>query len=222
MSSIPDGPNLKKRTGRRGVNTRTPEQRDLSRRVAVGLYCKGHPQRAIVEVLARDYGIEVSVSQVCRDLTAAREEWREEYAGEIHELKLRELAKIDNLERTYWEGFERSQRDRERRQTKRKKTPAGEKAGKSAAMLAEETAVLVEGKDGDHRWLAGVQWCIERRIVLLGIEAPKKVELAGAEGGPIRVEDGMPEEVFERAFAVLKERIVSEVATHEPGPASGS
>ena len=183
------------------------------------------PQRAIAEVLARDYGIELSVSQVCRDLQAAREEWRAEYAGEIHDLRLRELAKIDNLERTYWEGFERSQRDRERKKTERKRTPAGKdgKKGREEDVLAETVAVTVEGKDGDARWLNGVQWCIERRILLLGIEAPKKVELAGADGGPIKVEDGgMPEEVFERAFAVLRERIVHE-AQHGPDerPASG-
>lgn len=222
MTEVPPGPNLRNPGGKRGANTRNPEQRDLCRRVAVALYCKGHPQRAIAETLARDYGIAISVAQVCLDIKAVRAEWREEYREEINELKLRELGKIDNLERTYWEGFERSQRDRERRQTKRKREP-GEKGdgGKPAALVAEETAVIVEGKDGDHRWLAGVQWCIERRIALLGIEAPRKVELAGADGGPIKVEDGgMPDEVFERAFGVLKERILAEAATHGPGPTS--
>lgn len=33
---------------------------------------------------------------------------------------------------------------------------------------------------GDPRYLAGVQWCIEIRCKLLGIEAPKRVDVTSA------------------------------------------
>ena len=44
------------------------------------------------------------------------------------------------------------------------------------------------GQAGDPRFLAGVQWCIERRCKIIGIDAPTKSELTGAGGKPLTVE----------------------------------
>jgi len=50
---------------------------------------------------------------------------------------------------------------------KQKGTP-GEEQGKVKTSTVERT---VKGQAGDPRFLTGVQWCIERRCKILGIDA---------------------------------------------------
>ncbi|MHC4984512.1 MAG: hypothetical protein ACYTF6_15275, partial [Planctomycetota bacterium] len=45
--------------------------------------------------------------------------------------------------------------------------------------VAEQPAVVAKarkGQAGDPRFLAGVQWCIERRCKILGLDAPTKAQ----------------------------------------------
>lgn len=39
---------------------------------------------------------------------------------------------------------------------------------------------------GDPRFLQGVQWCIDRRCKLLGLDAPTKQEITGKDGAPLK------------------------------------
>jgi hypothetical protein len=89
-----------------------------------------------------------------------------------------ELARIDQLEREAWGEWERSKTVREKSKTTKAQRQKGD----------ESTAQLErEGRLGDPRYLERVAWCIERRIKLLGLDAPERRELSGPGGGPIQV-----------------------------------
>lgn len=126
------------------------------------LYLRQHTQQEIADML------EVDQSLVSLDLKAIQVQWRESALADMNEAKQRELERIDQLEREYWQAWERSQEDAE---TVTKKQKSGEDK--------PELSLQKKGQTGDPRFLQGVQWCIERRCKVLGIDAPEKREYSG-------------------------------------------
>lgn len=122
--------------------------------------------------LAERFG--VNQSTISRDLAAIRQQWLESTLIDFNEAKARELARIDKLEREYWEQYEAS------------------KGGRTVATVQEAAGgkrqtVRKETRTGDPRYLSGVQWCIEQRLRIFGLYAPQRTELTGAKGGPVVV-----------------------------------
>ena len=126
--------------------------------------------------IARKLG--VVVSTVCKDLKAIHKEWAAGRIGDRSAWIERELAAIDRLERTYTRAWVRSCKDETPRTAKTVNTPDG---------VRTEASKREEGQAGDPRFLEGVRWCINRRIELLGLDAPKKMEHSGPDGAPIPV-----------------------------------
>ena len=149
---------------------RKKSQTERDRRAIARMYLQGMTQTDIARELT------LSQPTVSREIKVLIQEWKVERVYDINEAKARELAKVDNLELEYWEAWKRSQSDAV---TKTKK--AIQEKG-STKQQAEER---VEGQVGDARFLAGVQWCIERRCLILGVDAPKKTELTGKDGQPL-------------------------------------
>lgn len=81
---------------------RTPMQREADLLKIAEWYCQGWGIKKIAEKIG------VSFQQISNDLVELRKRWKERASGSIEEQKLAELAKIDNLERVYWEQFEAS------------------------------------------------------------------------------------------------------------------
>ena len=133
-------------------------------------------------VLQADIADELHIDQstVSRDLKALQDEWRASSLIDIDEAKARELARIDELERTYWDGWRRSKEDAEIERTRATET---QRDGKRYEAGTEK-----RGQAGDPRFLQGVGWCIERRCKLVGIDAPEKQE--------IRLPDGVVQRVI--------------------------
>jgi hypothetical protein len=128
-------------------------------RVAAG-YLRGQTQSALAVAEGVDQGT------VSRDLAAVREEWKSRAAEAFAERVAEELARIDGLERTAWEGWERSCKDA---QTRHVRT---EGAGDAKKTISEMTT---RGQAGDPRFLERVGWCVEQRLRLIGGYAPAKV-----------------------------------------------
>lgn len=137
---------------------RTKVQRENDLVLISELYLKGKTQAEIAEVLKLDQ------SQISYDLATLRTRWAAQTVYNLDQLKAQELEKIDTVERTYWQGWERSLQER----TKTRQYVDKEKA---KATIEKETAV------GDPRFLDGVLKCIERRCKILGIDAPAEVSL---------------------------------------------
>jgi len=152
---------------------RNPAAIARDRRRIAEMYLHGRLQVDIADEL------HVDQSTVSRDLKALQDEWRASSLVDINEAKARELARIDELERTYWDGWQRSKEDAE---IKRTHVLDGPEKGRRYQAWTES-----RNEYGDPRFLTGVGWCIERRCKLIGIDAPQKQEITGPDGGPQHV-----------------------------------
>lgn len=121
-------------------------------------YLRGETQLTIANAM------EVTQQQISYDLKAIQEEWRVKGTLEINILKAEELAKTDHLERTYWEAWEQSRQPHE---------------SSLAGRIGDKHRVekRVEQRVGNPVFLSGIQWCIDRRIKLLGLDAPVRTEV---------------------------------------------
>jgi len=151
---------------------RSAAQLARDRRRIAELYLEGKLQADIAEAVG------ISQSTVSNDLKAIQQEWLESSLIDFNEAKARELAKIDRLEWEYWTAWARSCEDAET--TTKKAVQVGDKERKEATQTAK-------GQAGDPRFLQGVQWCIERRCKLLGIDAPQRHDVKHHISGGVRI-----------------------------------
>lgn len=149
---------------------RTAFQRENDLVIIAELYLRGKSQHEI----AKHIGI--SQKMISIDLALIRSRWAEKYISDINQAKFEELAKIDQLELTYWEAWDRSCKEKTSKSVEK-----NDSRGNKQQIRKEE-------RDGNPAYLAGVQWCIERRCKILGLDSPDKshVELTGRDGGPIQ------------------------------------
>jgi hypothetical protein len=118
---------------------------------------------------------------VSRDLVEIQKEWKIRAGKQIDLIKAQELSKIDQLERTYWEAWERSCVEGRRHTTKMRGTITRELNEPNAERRfvqetpTEQIVTTIE-LIGDKRFLEGVQWCIERRCKMLGLDTEVDVD----------------------------------------------
>lgn len=148
---------------------------ERDRRRIADLYLQGWLQADIAK------SIGVAQSTVSRDLVALHGEWKKSALLDFNEAKARELAKVDRLEREYWEAWQRSCENAE---TVRQE---GSRKGDGDGLPPVDKIVKTsKGQAGDPRFLQGVQWCIDRRCKILGVDAAQKLDLRGKDGGPLK------------------------------------
>lgn len=155
---------------------RTQAQIEANRAEIARLYLHGWTQAAIAAELG------MTQQMVSYDLQRLYEVWRESAAHDIDAAKARELARIDELERTYWAEWEASRQERTSSTTKRIQRGPDSKGTEQkppAKDIRDEATLRKEQRLGDPRYLAGVQWCIERRCAIAGINAAIESKLSG-------------------------------------------
>lgn len=149
------------------VNITIDQRRvEISRR-----YLSGETQLAIAQSLG------VSRQLIVVDLKAIRRDWRSTTSQNYETGLNQELAKIDLLEQTALDAWERSTQKATRLMT-RTRTIQLDESGKPGTIT--ETTETTSSNAGDERFLARIAWCIEKRCKLLGYEGI---------GGPI---DNLP------------------------------
>lgn len=147
----------------------TRKQREARRAEVASLYLKGERQMNIAKALG------VSDEQISQDLKILVKRWQQSALTDIDAKKGIELAKIDQLEATYWDAWARSLQPRERSET-----------GRSENGHIKSSAKLVrEQRDGNPAFLQGVQWCINKRCEILGLDAPKQIKLVEEEAAKL-------------------------------------
>ena len=149
------------------------------RREVTSLYVQGKTQAEIAEV------VRVSQQQVSRDLEVIRAEWLRCAKLDMDAIKSRELARIEEVEREYWEAWQRSKREITRRS---RSYVEGARKGEKAEGVPVQVTETVEETSGDPRYLAGVQKCIADRCAILGLYAPKLVDVGVT---PLKVVGGV-------------------------------
>jgi hypothetical protein len=143
--------------GRKG---RSPDQIRRDRAEIARLYLQRRTQAEI----GRQLGL--SRQQVGYDLSAIRQEWLRSSLVDFDARKAEELARLDRLEREYWDAWEASKKERQTSVTEQTTAAEGERL--RAGLRKEE-------QTGDPRYLAGVERCLEQRAKILGLFAPQKV-----------------------------------------------
>ena len=154
---------------------RTKLQKQRDKRRVSQMYLQGDIQADI----AASCGL--SQPTVSRILTQLQAEWQAAAVADIDTAKARELAKIDALELEYWAAWKRSCEDAETETTKQ--SASGKRFDDQGNPLPDKAEKLSrrEGQSGDPRYLAGVQWCINKRCEIVGVNAPVKQETNGTQ-----------------------------------------
>src|SRR5260370_39233342 len=89
------------------TKSRSPLERERDLRETAALYLRGLTHNEIAQRL------HVSRQQVGYDLKVLQRRWQESSLADFNAKKAAELARVDELERTYWEAWERSCQARE-------------------------------------------------------------------------------------------------------------
>ena len=133
------------------------------------LYTKGRSYREIAFQVNEQHGRSITYQTVHNEVKKLLKEWKENREEVIDHQKFIELEKIDRLEKTYWDGYEKSCQPVKKSSTKKKGSAKGPS---DFEMIGNE-----ESRVGDPRFLDGVKWCIEQRCKLFGINAPQKFDV---------------------------------------------
>ena len=178
------------------------------RQLVAGLYLRAWSMRAIaVEV-------DIGLGTVSRDIQAVIAEWREQRLDDIDAYQTTELSRIAKLEQTYWEAWDRSVGESRRTVTESVTSSAlvgGVEEPVQVGPKRNRAQITKEDENGDPRFLAGVQWCIDRRCKILGLDAPQDVNLTILGGlaaklvGAIR--EYVPEEQQAEAAEAVREQL---------------
>lgn len=142
---------------------RTAFRRESDRAIVAEMYLE---RRTIDEIATH---LTINRKTVMADLRVIEQRWFEASDRLTSARKAEELARIDRIELTAWEGYYRSNTVREVTKTVLE-TEGGEMVTKTKAETRKEELV------GDPRWLDKVCWCVEQRAKILGLYAPAKSE----------------------------------------------
>jgi len=156
---------------------RSREQLARDRAELFALFLKGYTYRAIQVTFNKaetERGYALSKTQVFDDIKAALKEFKVSNAQMVDDQMHIELARINKLEREYWDAWERSCSMRRKIKIEGGAIDGGQTSGGS---LKERTS---EELFGDPRYLQGVQWCVDRRCKLMGLDQP--IEITGTLG----------------------------------------
>lgn len=146
-------------------------------------YLQGWSQQRIADVLNTERPYDITRQTVSNDLKELRQRWAQSTVIDLDEAKGKELARIDQLEREYWEQYEASKEDKTITSTKQRESL--KQVARDGQTITErvpggqEATLRTETRTGDPRYLAGVERCIKMRMDLLGLEAPKRAEYKG-------------------------------------------
>lgn len=141
---------------------RTAAQRERDLATTADLYCRGWTQQAIADE------IHVERSIISDDIKAILKRWRESAILDFNDAVCDELARVRHLEAVAWDDYYAS--GGEETTTTVESTTEGSYAGSRRTGQRKRTRMR------DPRFLTTVQWCIERRCKLLGLDAPERLE----------------------------------------------
>lgn len=148
-------------------DNRGEREKDLN--LITELYTKGRSYREIAFEVNQAHGRRITYQTVSNEIKKVLKEWEKSRNEIIDHQKYIELAKLDRLERTYWEGYEKSCNPVKKQTTKKKGSVNG--PNNIEREDTEQTRI------GDIRFLDGVKACIIERCKIFGNYAKTQIEL---------------------------------------------
>lgn len=141
------------------------------------LYVQCYSQRKIAATLG------IALCTVNHDLKVIREEWKQERVDDFEHRRELESRKIVMMANEAWQAWEKSKgvvtTTKAKRVTGRTTDPDNPLPDLTTAEKTERE------QHGDPRYWDAFFRCVERMCALWGLDAPKRTEISGPEGGPI-------------------------------------
>lgn len=169
----------------------------LERRSRIAeMYLRGVEQYKIAEELG------VSTGQISQDLKKLAQQWQASINQNMDEIKAREMEKINNLEKQYYDAWIRSCAVKTKKSMKKKGvlTKQPDETKKLLANDSEQT-LTEEQMIGDPRFLEGVLKCINKREEIFGYGAARKLDIESGgkplQGGSVIILPSNGREVIE-------------------------
>lgn len=167
---------------------RTIAERERDLAAVAGYYLDGMTHQEIANKLNSERDYTLSRRMVSKDVGIIWDRWRESYIMDANELRVRELVKLDKLEATYWDAWERSvqdivtvKQDKTSDKVAHGLNAKGETSESDQELRPsyERTKTTTEKKQttGDVKFLEGIERVIEKRCKILGLFAPKNVNI---------------------------------------------
>lgn len=153
-------------------------QIELDRRDIALLYVQGYSIRDVWKKFNETREYNLAYTTVANELQNIREMWINHYLDEYDANLAKELAKIDNLEARAWEEWERSRRDLEEAEQWEKEHTGTNVTGKVVqTQKSKNTRVKKIKREGNVEYMRTIQWCIQQRCRILGLDAPQRIEV---------------------------------------------
>jgi len=164
------------------------------------LYLRGYGVGDMVERLKTERQAHYSYKMVSAGLLELHKRWLEAQILDFGTAKARELAKLDQLEVAYWEGWERSVQAQTHTETELVNDVQGENQP-GATYSRSRTLSKTTTRDGNAPYLQGVERCIKMRCEILGLFSATK--LAFSDWRQAAQEAGIPESQANQEFEQL-------------------
>lgn len=145
---------------------RTPQEKERDLAFIARLYLRGRSLAEIRVDLNRERVYDLSYDTIRDAVKELHNRWKESYLVDFDQVKATELARLDKLEQAYWEGWERSLKDREETKQESKVDTA---AGKVAYKRDRAEKKTIGPRDGNVSFLKGVERCITLRLKVFGL-----------------------------------------------------
>lgn len=171
---------------------RLEQERERDLADIAGWYLRGWSRQSMLDEIARTRPYVLSLTTIKRDLRELEKRWFESQMIDFNEAKSRELQRLDALIEEYWVAWENSKNDAEeimRENISDKQTSTGgevqttkdgtviESTPSSSTFERNKVNVRTKGRDGNPRFLEGIERCIVRRCEILGLNAATKIEI---------------------------------------------
>ena len=191
---------------------RTIVERETDLLDVARLYIEGNTQAQIADIISEASGKIVGRDTVHNTIQEIFKRWEMRYVDDVNFLKMRELVKIDKLESTYWEAWQRSSKDFKSEETVEKGGTLPSKSGHSYSedgkrgYVGKSKRKVVEERVGNVKFLQGIERCVELRMKILEIGNVRHVNInwrkQAEEAGfnPDKVVDGFIEQFVDAAI----------------------
>lgn len=190
----------------RTANKRSEQEKENDRVLIASLFLQNYTMKGIADKvneknLQAGLGYTLSFQQIHADIKIIMDGWREERMTYIDERISIEIAKLDRIEAECWAAWEASKIGKLKTRVDGGTVVDGRAIGGSVIDRTIETAV------GDVRFLDRIQSCIDKRVELLGMSMPKKIDVTGeisTRGASELSDDEIRDEIRKLTVGIMK------------------
>lgn len=167
--------NIKTSKGRKKAKDYNAAMKERTIGLTTEYYLQGYGYRKIAQIIEEQTGVRITHTTVGKYVKQSLQEWKDERLKKIDDQKAVELQRIDKLEQTYWQAWEKSLEDVKKTKNRQRAVPKASGGSTEMSVFSADKEIATEERLGDPRYLQGVQWCIQKRCEILGIDAPTQI-----------------------------------------------